>query len=116
MDARGDEAVVEGFAQLTAAGREDGAGAEVIVRYSFDPCFRSRYRATRGWLCYVRPSDFMYLPDFRKPILDAFFLTASVGRPSSAATAAVGRLENNLLSCLRSSLVHDPVVLVLAIS
>jgi hypothetical protein len=57
----------------------------------------------------------MYLPDFRNPILDAFFLTASVGRPSSAATAAVGRLENSFLSRLTSSLVHDPLILRLAI-
>jgi len=58
----------------------------------------------------------MYLPDLRKPILDAFFLTAVVGRPSSAATAAVGRWENSFLSRLISSLVHDPIVLILAIS
>lgn len=58
----------------------------------------------------------MYRPDFRKPIRDAFFLTASVGRPSSAATSAVGRLENSFLSRRTSSLVHDPFILVLAIS
>ena len=61
-------------------------------------------------LIYIRPRDFMYLRDFLSPILEAFFLTASVGRPSSAATSAVGRSENSLRSCFTSSLVHDPFV------
>ena len=65
---------------------------------------------------YVRPRDLIYLLDFFNPILDAFFLTASVGRPSEAATSAVGRSGNSLLSCFTSSLVHEPFVLILAIS
>jgi hypothetical protein len=55
----------------------------------------------------------MYRPDFRKPILDAFFLTASVGRPSSSQPllwTARKQLEPS-----GSSLVHDPFILVLAI-
>ena len=65
---------------------------------------------------YVLPRDFIYLLDFFNPILEAFFLTASVGRPSSAATSAVGRSGNSFLSCFTSSLVHDPFVFLLAIS
>jgi hypothetical protein len=65
---------------------------------------------------YVRPRDLIYLLDFFNPILDAFFLTASVGRPSEAATSAVGRSGNSRLSCFTSSLVHEPFVPILAIS
>lgn len=56
----------------------------------------------------------MYLGDFFSPIRDAFFFTASVGRPSSAATSAVGRLGNNLLSSFRSSFDQDPFVMSLS--
>lgn len=65
---------------------------------------------------YVRPRDRIYLLDFFNPILDAFFLTASVGRPSDAATSDVGRSGNSFLSCFTSSLVHEPFVPILAIS
>ena len=64
---------------------------------------------------YVLPRDFMYLGDFLSPIRDAFFFTASVGRPSSAATSAVGRFGNNLLRSFRSSLDHDPFVIDLSL-
>ena len=60
-------------------------------------------------VAYDLPKDFMYLPDFRKPILEAFFLTASVGRPSSDATSAVARFGKSLRSCLRSSFDHVPL-------
>ena len=66
-------------------------------------------------LDYVRPNDFMYLLDFLSPIRDAFFLTASVGRPNEAATSAVGRSGNSFLSCFTSSRVHDPLVSLLVI-
>ena len=58
----------------------------------------------------------MYFLDFLNPILEAFFLTASVGRPSFLATSAVGRLGNSFLSSRTSCLVHEPFVSVLAIS
>jgi hypothetical protein len=68
-------------------------------------------------LAYVLPRDFMYLGDFLSPIRDAFFFTASVGRPNEAATSAVGRFGNNFFSSFRSPLVHDPFVMfLLAIS
>lgn len=65
---------------------------------------------------HVRPKPFMYTLDFRNPIRDAFFLTASVGRPSWDATSAVGRFGNSLRSSFTSSLVHDPLILFLAIA
>ena len=57
----------------------------------------------------------MYLGDFLSPMRDAFFFTASVGRPSSAATSAVGRFGNNLLRSFRSSFDHDPFVIDLSL-
>jgi len=50
----------------------------------------------------------MYLFDLRSPILDAFFLTASVGRPSLAAIPAVGLSAKSLLSRLSSLVVQSP--------
>ncbi len=47
---------------------------------------------------YALPMDLRYLFVLRSPILDAFFFTASVGRPSSAATLAVGLLGKSFLS------------------
>ena len=73
-----------------------------------------------GWQMsfgYILPKDFMYLGDFRSPIRDAFFLTASVGRPNWAATSAVGRFGKSRFSSFKSSFVHDPfTMLLLAIS
>lgn len=63
---------------------------------------------------YVLPRDFMYRGDFFNPMRDAFFFTASVGRPSSAATSAVGRLGNNRLSSFRSFLDQDPFIICLS--
>ena len=52
--------------------------------------------------------DLMYFFDLRSPILDAFFFTASVGRPSSAAIWVVGLVEKSLLSNLVSLADHRP--------
>jgi len=66
---------------------------------------------------YVLPRDFMYFRVFFRPIREAFFLTASVGRPSDAATSAVGRLGNSLRNDWTSFLDHVPLVsFLLAIS
>jgi hypothetical protein len=58
---------------------------------------------------YDRPSDFRYLFDFFSPILEAFFFTASVGRPNCAATLAVGLLWNSFFSKLTSLFDHKPL-------
>jgi len=50
----------------------------------------------------------MYFFDLRSPILEAFFLTASVGRPSLAAIAAVGLVANSFLSRLTSLFDQSP--------
>ena len=52
----------------------------------------------------------MYLEVFRSPILEAFFLTASKGLLSCAATFAVGLLEKSFLSILMSFFDHRPFV------
>lgn len=54
------------------------------------------------------PRDFMYLFDLRSPILEAFFLTASVGLPNFPAISAVGLLGKSFLSILTSLLAHKP--------
>lgn len=51
----------------------------------------------------------MYLFDLRSPILDAFFLTASVGLPNFPAISAVGLLGKSFLSILTSLLAHKPL-------
>jgi len=51
----------------------------------------------------------MYLFDLRSPILEAFFLTASVGLPNFPAICAVGLLGNSFLSRLTSLLAHKPL-------
>jgi hypothetical protein len=48
--------------------------------------------------------------DLRSPILEAFFLTASVGLPSFAAILAVGFWGKSLVSRLRSLFVHTPLM------
>lgn len=50
----------------------------------------------------------MYLFDLRSPILDAFFFTVSVDRPSFAAIAAVGLSAKSLLSKLSSLVAQSP--------
>ncbi len=77
------------------------------------PSGQSRIRRQRPTLRvsfgYVLPRDFMYLPDFRSPMREAFFLTASVGRPSRDATSAVARLGKRCRSCLMSSFDQTPL-------
>lgn len=59
-------------------------------------------------MIYALPMDLRYLFVLRSPILDAFFFTASVGRPSSLATSAVGVFEKSFLSSLISLGDHRP--------
>lgn len=81
---------------------------------------RVNHRLKCGWLCYGRfqriaaltyalPSDLRYFLDFLSPILDAFFFTVSVGRPSLAAILAVGLFGKSLLSRLTSVFDHKPL-------
>jgi uncharacterized membrane protein len=55
----------------------------------------------------------MYLFDLRSPILEAFFLTASVALPSLPAISAVGLLGKSFLSKLTSLLDHPPLIVLL---
>ncbi len=52
----------------------------------------------------------MYFFDLRSPILEAFFFTASVGRPSLAAIWAVGLFGKSFLSRLTSLFDHKPLM------
>lgn len=70
---------------------------------------RRQWPTLRASFGYVLPRDFMYLPDFRSPMREAFFLTASVGRPSRDATSAVARLGKRCRSCLMSSFDQTPL-------
>jgi hypothetical protein len=74
--------------------------------YNWDP----KRRKKRFGAPYALPMDLRYFFDLRSPILDAFFLTASVGRPSCAAILAVGLVEKSLLSRLVSAFDHGPFI------
>ena len=52
----------------------------------------------------------MYFFDLRSPILEAFFLTASVGRLSFEAILAVGLFGKSFLSRLNSLFDHKPLM------
>jgi len=52
----------------------------------------------------------MYFFDLRSPILEAFFFTASVGRPSFAAILAVGLVGKSFLSRPNSLFDHKPLM------
>ena len=52
----------------------------------------------------------MYFFDLRSPILEAFFLTASVGLPSFPAIFAVGLLGKSFRSRLTSLFDHNPLM------
>jgi len=60
-------------------------------------------------LTYARPRDFMCPFDLRSPILDAFFFTVSVDRPSLAAISAVAWFGNSLVRVLVSAFDHTPL-------
>lgn len=70
---------------------------------------RNRGGATVSESNYALPMDLRYLFDFLRPILEAFFLTASVFRPSFFATFEVALLGNSLLSRLMSLVLHCPL-------
>jgi hypothetical protein len=56
------------------------------------------------------PRDLRYFFALRSPILEAFFFTASVGRPSLAAIWAVGLFGKSFLRRLMSLFDHTPLV------
>jgi len=55
------------------------------------------------------PRDFKYCFDLRSFILEAFFLTASVFRPSFAAILDVGLFGKSFFKRLISALVQSPL-------
>jgi hypothetical protein len=57
---------------------------------------------------YALPMDLRYFFDLRSPILDAFFLTASVLRPSCLAILDVGLVGKSFFSRLTSLAGHIP--------
>jgi len=65
-------------------------------------------RKRRFVMIYALPRDFMYRFDLERPILDAFFFTASLGRPSLAEIAAVGLFGKSFVSKARSAFDHTP--------
>ena len=58
---------------------------------------------------YDRPRDLRYFFVFLSPILDAFFFTASSGRPNLAAILAVGLFGKSFLSNATSLFDHKPL-------
>lgn len=75
-----------------------------------DKTLQQRLFCRTSLTAYPRPRDFMYFFDLRSPILEAFFFTASVGRPSFAAIFAVGLLGKSFFSRLNSLFVHSPLM------
>ncbi len=61
-------------------------------------------------ITYDLPRDFMYFFALRSPILEAFFFTASVGRPSFAAILAVALSGKSFLSRFNSLFDHKPLM------
>jgi len=61
----------------------------------------------RFGIAYALPMDLRYFFDLRSPILEAFFLTASVLRLSSLAISEVGVVEKSFLSSLTSAGFHS---------
>ncbi len=80
---------------------------EIANRAKIDGHIFLRFRRS-CFATHPLPRDFMYFFDLRSPILDAFFFTASVGRPSLLAILAVGLFEKSFLRRLISLFDQKP--------
>ncbi len=95
--------------QFFATARCAGRGADAVPSTGSGQALSlSKDSILYSVLTYARPRDFIYPFDLRSPILDAFFFTASVGRPSLVAISAVACFGNNLARVLMSAFDHRP--------